>query len=202
MKLIYVASPYAGDVEKNREYAKQACRFVAEQGCAFFAPHLLYPEILNDNDPRERQMGLDMGKVVLARCHQLWAFGETISPGMKEEIAEAERLGLPVRYIPSEQIRQIKLQPPPSVIRICENIFELSRMAECMELDQTITVEDGKELFYCVLDWATECEQGFIEDGTEDYLGAIEAFGARKLRETFPFEQEEAPPLPRMEGHL
>ena len=38
MKLIYVASPYAGDVEKNVDYAKQACRTVMESGNAFFAP--------------------------------------------------------------------------------------------------------------------------------------------------------------------
>ena len=101
MKLIYVASPYSGDVENNRQYAKQACRFVAELGHAFFAPHLLYPEILNDADPHERQMGLDMGLVVLSRCDELWAFGETISPGMQGELAEAKRLGLPIQYIPS-----------------------------------------------------------------------------------------------------
>jgi len=99
MKLIYVASPYAGDVEANREYAKQACRFVAEQGRAFFCGHLLYPEILNDSDPHERQMGMEMGKVILGRCDELWCFGEMISPGMREEIAEAQRLGLTVRRV-------------------------------------------------------------------------------------------------------
>ena len=30
MKLIYVASPFSGDVEKNIEYAEQACRFVMD----------------------------------------------------------------------------------------------------------------------------------------------------------------------------
>ena len=38
MKLIYVASPYAGDVERNVEYAKQACRTVMESGHAFLPP--------------------------------------------------------------------------------------------------------------------------------------------------------------------
>ena len=47
MKLIYVASPYAGDVERNVEYAKQACRTVMENGHAFLAPHLMYPAVLN-----------------------------------------------------------------------------------------------------------------------------------------------------------
>ena len=32
MKLIYVASPYAGDVERNVEYAKQACHAVMKKG--------------------------------------------------------------------------------------------------------------------------------------------------------------------------
>ena len=43
MKIIYVASPYAGDTQKNTEFAKKACRHVMNEGHAFFVPHLLYP---------------------------------------------------------------------------------------------------------------------------------------------------------------
>ena len=43
MKRIYVASPYAGDIEKNTEFAKNACRFVMEQGHAFFVPIYFTP---------------------------------------------------------------------------------------------------------------------------------------------------------------
>jgi len=99
MKLIYVASPYRGDAAQNRAYAKQACRYVARQEQAFCAPHLLYPEILNDNDPAERQLGLEMGLEALSRCDELWCFGPVISDGMHMELAEAERLCLPVRRI-------------------------------------------------------------------------------------------------------
>ena len=97
MKLIYVASPYAGDVERNVEYAKQACRTVMESGHAFFAPHLLYPAVLNDTIPEERQAGIEMGLTLLHRCDELWAFGPCVSSGMQAEIAEAERLRIPVR---------------------------------------------------------------------------------------------------------
>ena len=62
MKLIYVASPYAGDIEKNTEFAKEACRFVMDEGHAFFAPHLLYPQVLDENNSAERKLGLAMGK--------------------------------------------------------------------------------------------------------------------------------------------
>lgn len=99
MKLIYVASPYAGDVEKNLIFAERACRFCMEQGHAFFAPHLLYPRLLNDSIPGERQAGLEMGAAVLARCDELWSFGAHISAGMRMEIAKAERLGIPVRGV-------------------------------------------------------------------------------------------------------
>ena len=98
MKIIYVASPYAGDVRKNTEFAKQACRYVLEQGHAFFVPHLLYPQLLYDESPWERQAGLDMGFAMLSRCDELWAFGERISAGMESEICEAKRLGIPVQY--------------------------------------------------------------------------------------------------------
>ena len=61
MKLIHVASPYAGDIEKNTEFAKEACRFVMDEGHAFFAPHLLYPQVLDENNSAERKLGLAMG---------------------------------------------------------------------------------------------------------------------------------------------
>lgn len=103
MKLIYLASPYAGDVEKNIEFAKRACSHVINEGHAFFAPHLLYPQLLNDADPAERQVGLSMGLAVLPRCDELWCYGSSISQGMHLEIREAERLGIPVRWVMQQE---------------------------------------------------------------------------------------------------
>ena len=99
MKLIYVASPYAGDVEANVRYAEAACRYVMDKGHAFFAPHLLYPAILDDSVPSERALGMAMGILILGKCDELWAFGNRISSGMKAELEEAVRLGIPVKRI-------------------------------------------------------------------------------------------------------
>ena len=96
MKLIFVASPLSGDMEENMKYAERACRYVMDAGHAFFAPHLLYTRILDDNCPEERRMGIDMGLTVLARCDALWAFGDRISAGMQQEIDAAHKLGIPV----------------------------------------------------------------------------------------------------------
>lgn len=106
MKLIFVASPYAGDIKMNTEFAKVACRFVMNEGHAFFAPHLLYPQVLDDGIPAERQLGLDMGKEILGWCDELWAFGDFISPGMADEIEAARQCSIPVRYVTLQEMTE------------------------------------------------------------------------------------------------
>ena len=70
-KLAYIASPYAGDIEKNVAFAKAACRYAMEQNCTPVAVHLLYPQFLDDNDPAQRESGLRMGHRVLEACDEL-----------------------------------------------------------------------------------------------------------------------------------
>ena len=45
-KIVYVASPYAGDIEKNVRYAQDACRAVLLAGAHPYAPHLYITNIL------------------------------------------------------------------------------------------------------------------------------------------------------------
>ena len=106
MKLIYVASPYAGDIERNTEFAKDACRFVMNEGHAFFSPHLLYPQVLNEHDSDDRRLGLNMGKEALAHCDELWVFGDTISCGMQNEIDAAQELGIPIKYVAAQEMAE------------------------------------------------------------------------------------------------
>ena len=94
---IYVASKYAGDVDANVSAAVKYCRRVIDEGYMLVASHLLYPQILNDNIPEERELGLLFGLALLAACDEVWVFGET-SPGVAQEIEEAKRLKKPIRY--------------------------------------------------------------------------------------------------------
>ena len=94
--LIFICSPYRGDVKTNKENARRYCRYVYEHGGIPFAPHLLFTQFLNDDDPAEREAGLCLGMETLARCDELWAFG-TPTMGMTMEIQEAKRLGIFVR---------------------------------------------------------------------------------------------------------
>ena len=94
---VYVASRYAGDVERNTMAAVTYCRRVISEGYMPVASHLLYPQILNDDDPEERNLGLLFGLALLRMCDEVWVFGE-VSSGMAQEIEEAKRLKKPLRY--------------------------------------------------------------------------------------------------------
>lgn len=97
---IYVASRYAGDVEANVAAAVEFCKYVIERKCIPVASHLLYPQMLDDNNPEERELGLMFGLSLLAVCDEVWCFGDVSSSvGVQQEIAEARRLGKKVRYI-------------------------------------------------------------------------------------------------------
>lgn len=94
---IYVASRYAGDVDANVAATVTYCRHVIDEGYMPVASHLLYPQILNDNNPEERELGLLFGLSLLAVCDEVWVFG-TVSPGVAQEIEEAKRLKKQIRY--------------------------------------------------------------------------------------------------------
>lgn len=100
--LVYICSPYTGDVEENTRRARDYCRFAVHQLCIPLAPHLLFPQFLNDGDAQERELGLFMGTVLLTKCVEVWVFGGTISSGMEREIAKAEARCMPVRYFTTD----------------------------------------------------------------------------------------------------
>ena len=51
-----------------------------------------------------------MGRRVLAACEEIWLCGERMSAGMKAEEAEAQRLGIPIRKVPSSDICSFQKQ--------------------------------------------------------------------------------------------
>ena len=95
---VYVASRYAGDVEANVKAAIRYCRLVIDRGYMPIASHLLYPQILRDDDPVERELGILFGLALLRDCDEVWVFGE-VSPGVAREIEEAKRLQKRIRFM-------------------------------------------------------------------------------------------------------
>lgn len=109
-KIVYIASPYAGDIEGNIKFAKAACLLAMEHGSTPVAAHLLYPQMLDDAVPEQRELGLKMGLRLLGACDELWLCGSRISNGMQEELKSAGKLGIPVRRIPEDMVAEF-MQP-------------------------------------------------------------------------------------------
>lgn len=49
------------DRKKKMDYARECCRDSYTRGEHPFASHLFYPQFMNDNDPTERQAGINFG---------------------------------------------------------------------------------------------------------------------------------------------
>lgn len=103
-RLVYIASPYAGDIQSNVEFAKAACRFAVLQGDTPLAAHLLYPQILDDRIPQERSAGIRMGLRILKACDELWVCGDFVSHGMQAEMTAAKEWGIPIRRLRAAEL--------------------------------------------------------------------------------------------------
>jgi hypothetical protein len=97
MRRVILESPYAGNVEVNLAYARHCMRDCLLRGEAPIASHLLYtqPGVLDDNDPRERELGIAAG---LAWRHIATALVFYVdlgwSPGMKNAMELVKREGI------------------------------------------------------------------------------------------------------------
>lgn len=98
MKVIFICSPYHGDVERNTLRAKQYCRFAYTQGAVPIAPHLHNTQFLDEKLLEERRAGIKLGIELLSRADEVWCFGNRLTEGMEAELKTALRLHKQVRY--------------------------------------------------------------------------------------------------------
>jgi len=96
--IVYICSPYAGEIEKHVKAAQNYSRFALDKGYIPIAPHLLFPQFLDDANPRERQLGLFFGNALMSKCSEVWVFGDHISAGMEAEIKRAKWKNYRLRY--------------------------------------------------------------------------------------------------------
>jgi hypothetical protein len=79
-------------------YARKACAYVVSTGNVPIAPHLLFPQFMDDSDPEQRALAIEMNMELLEKCDELWCFSEVsggkFSDGMNTEIMQAQLLGM------------------------------------------------------------------------------------------------------------
>ena len=109
-KVIFISSPFrpvskdparaAEELADNIRLAKLACEMVTLFGTMPLAPHLYFPQFLDDDCPKDRATGLRLGLEWVELSDELWVFGNRVSDCMAAEIARAKKMGIPVRNIP------------------------------------------------------------------------------------------------------
>jgi hypothetical protein len=97
MTTVILESPYAGNLQRNIRYARAAMRDSLLRGEAPMVSHLLYTQVLDDEDPTDRAMGIAAGlawkadkTVVYTDCG--------ISRGMEFGVRAAQLAGRPIEY--------------------------------------------------------------------------------------------------------
>lgn len=104
--IVYVCSPYAGDVNHNVKNARKYCRFAYEQNVIPIASHLLFPQFMDDDNPAEREMAMHFNYVLLGKCDELWVFGGTVTKGMEHEIGIAKKRRQKIRWF-DENMKEV-----------------------------------------------------------------------------------------------
>ena len=97
--LVYVCSPYRGNVEENVINARKYSRFTFDNKNIPLTPHLLYPQFLNDDDIFERNIAIHkINYVLIGLCKEMWVFGDAITDVMQREILIAKKRKMRIRY--------------------------------------------------------------------------------------------------------
>lgn len=109
-RIVFICSPYKGDIEINTIRAKKYVRYAISKKRVPIIPHLMYPRFLNEGNYDERALGLEMGLILLSKCQEVWVFGSRISKGMEIEIEEAKRKNIPIKYhdIHCKPLKEVK----------------------------------------------------------------------------------------------
>jgi len=101
MRLVILESPFSGNVVENVRYARACIRDSLSRGESPIASHLLYtqPNILDDNDPQQRNLGIAAGLAWLRAAEATVVYTDRgISRGMQQGINAAKLAGVPVEY--------------------------------------------------------------------------------------------------------
>ena len=83
MKTIYVSIPWR-DINSG-VIIRQVCKKVIEMGCNPVCWFVIYSELLNFSDIKNRELALDLCGQLIPACSEMWVFGSSKTDFMKKE---------------------------------------------------------------------------------------------------------------------
>lgn len=105
MKKVYICSPLGGNIKENLQKVKEYTRYALMCGTAPVVPHF-YALCLNDNIPKEREIGMAAGLSLLWFCDEMWIFGDEVTESMKAEMQFCKSLNISVRKVRDDEINK------------------------------------------------------------------------------------------------
>lgn len=109
LRICFVSHPYRHEPEENAKRVVEIARRLVHDGYLPLAPQLFMPRFVNE--AKERDLALRMCLQLVALCDELRVYGN-VSEGMRLEIAEARRLGIPVVDGDTGRAWSAKREPP------------------------------------------------------------------------------------------
>jgi hypothetical protein len=127
MKKAFIISPYAGHVRRNRQYLLMAMQHSVSNNEIPFASHELYPRLFPDNDPHERQKGIEFGQAWLDNCDMAVVYNDHgVSSGMRSDIEMAHEKGLPVEYRKIGRVTYLSMRLKISFVLIAAVLLSIT----------------------------------------------------------------------------
>ncbi len=96
-KAVFICAPLGGNVKENLEKVRHYAEYALKCGDTPIVPHY-FAEILDDNDPEQRKIGISSSKSLIWKCDECWVFGDVLTEGMKIELQFIKPLNVKVRY--------------------------------------------------------------------------------------------------------
>ena len=103
MNKVFICSPYRGDTKKNLEKAIKYCEMADEYCKLPIAPHVYFTRVFPEENWHSRFIGMLWGKDLMQYCSEIWIFCNELTEGMIEEISEAKKLGLNMKFYNEKQ---------------------------------------------------------------------------------------------------
>jgi hypothetical protein len=123
MRLVILESPFAGNIEKNIEYARSCIRDCLMRDESPIASHLLYTQegILNDNVAAEREHGIEAGLAWYRVAEASVVYVDHgLSNGMKYGVRKALEHGVAVEFRSLKSMLKITGKLHDKLLKDCQ----------------------------------------------------------------------------------
>lgn len=95
--IVYICAPYSGNTADNVRKTCVFCQTAVSRGYLPVAPHLYFPQFIDNHFGNEREVSISLGLRLMESCDELWVCGMTISEGMRRDIEKAKKIGMRIR---------------------------------------------------------------------------------------------------------